>query len=74
MLTKGDRHVQAPDIARLVAEGSAIDEALRHAAQEALVLHKRLGLTVPVWRNDRVEWVPPEQIDALLQQSESPAE
>jgi len=36
------------------------------AVQEALVRHKRAGNPVAVWRNERVEWIPPEDIpDAL---------
>ena len=31
---------------------------------------KQLGLSVPVWRNGPTEWVPPDQIDALLRGTE----
>ena len=61
---------QEPDITRVMAEGSAIDEALGRAGREALLRDKRLGLSVPVWRNGRTEWIPPEQIDALLRGTE----
>lgn len=36
--------------------------ALRLAVQEALQQHKRAGNPVAIWRNDRVEWVRPEDI------------
>jgi hypothetical protein len=36
--------------------------ALKEAVQEALQRHKRDGNPVAVWRNDRVEWIPPEDI------------
>jgi hypothetical protein len=62
---------QPIDIAQLVTEGSAIDDALKRARRAALMRHKQLGVPVAVWRNGRTEWIPPEQIDALLQQSES---
>ena len=36
--------------------------AIRQAVREALLRHKKLGHPVAVWRNERVEWVPPEEI------------
>ena len=36
--------------------------ALRKAVREALLTHKRAGNSVAIWRNDRVEWVKPEDI------------
>ncbi len=64
--TEREGHRQARDIAKIVIEGSAIDEALRRAAHDALLRHKQLGLSVPTWRDGRTEWVPPEEIDGLL--------
>lgn len=37
-------------------------QALKLAVQEALRQHKRDGNPVAVWRNDRVEWIQPEDI------------
>lgn len=37
-------------------------KALRQAVREALRDHKRAGNPVAVWRNDRVEWIAPEDI------------
>ena len=39
-----------------------IIEAMRQSVREALVLHKRAGNPVSVWRKNRVEWVRPEDI------------
>lgn len=36
--------------------------ALGRAVQEALAEHRRVGNPVAIWRNDRVEWVQPEDI------------
>ena len=36
--------------------------ALQLAFREALQRHKQAGNPVAVWRNDRVEWIPPEEI------------
>jgi hypothetical protein len=51
-LTPADRVNDIPRILR----------ALRLAVREALQEHKRAGNPVAIWRNGRVEWVPPEQI------------
>ena len=36
--------------------------ALQQAVREALRMHKLMGNPVAVWRNDRVEWIQPEDI------------
>jgi len=71
--TEREGQRQAPDIVQIVAEGSEIDEALKRAAREALVRHKQLGLSVPVWRNGHTVWVPPDEIDTLLEQDHGAA-
>jgi hypothetical protein len=43
-----------------------IQESLALSVQEALVQHKRAGKPVAVWRNGRVEWIPPEEIPDTL--------
>ncbi len=37
-------------------------EAMRLAVRDALLDHKRAGNPVAVWRNNRVEWIQPEDI------------
>lgn len=37
-------------------------QAMRQGVREALLRHKLLGNPVAVWRNNRVEWVQPEDI------------
>ena len=39
-----------------------MQEAMGLAVREALQEHKRAGNPVAVWRNDRVEWIQPEDI------------
>ena len=46
-----------------MAEGTLIEEALLKASRAALLLHKRAGVPVPVWRNGRTVLIPPEQIE-----------
>jgi hypothetical protein len=36
--------------------------AMPQAVREALLVHKRLGNPVAVWRDGRVVWIPPEEI------------
>jgi hypothetical protein len=54
----------APDIppAERVRDVARITSALRQAVREALLEHKRAGNPVPVWREGRVVWIPPEEI------------
>lgn len=40
-----------------------ISEALRRAARQALLEHKREGLPIVIWRDGRVVWVPPQEIE-----------
>jgi hypothetical protein len=37
-------------------------DALRQAVREALLNHKRAGNPVAVWQNERVVWVPADEI------------
>ena len=48
--------------AERINDQSRILDALRQAVREALLNHKRAGNPVAVWQNDRVVWVPAEQI------------
>lgn len=51
-LTPADRVNDVPRITR----------ALQQAVREALWQHKIAGDPIVVWRDGRVEWVPPDQI------------
>jgi hypothetical protein len=48
--------------AERINDHSRILDALRQAVREALLNHKRAGNPVAVWQNERVVWVPAEQI------------
>ncbi len=54
------------DIGQLVQDKQLVIDALSRAAREALLLDRKLGIPVPIWRDGRTEWVPPEEIDGLL--------
>jgi hypothetical protein len=49
-------------ISRLFAEGTEIDRALQEGIQEAIELHRKLGLPIVEWRDGKVVWVPPEEL------------
>jgi hypothetical protein len=49
-----------------VDDVARIQESLALAVQDALVQHKQAGKPVAVWRNGRVEWIPPEEIPDTL--------
>jgi hypothetical protein len=43
-------------------QGTPIDEAMTRAAYDALLLHKQVGVSVPVWRNGRIVRIKPADI------------
>jgi hypothetical protein len=48
--------------AERIKDHSRILDALRRAVREALLNHKRAGNSVAVWQNERVVWVPADEI------------
>ena len=48
---------------KLWEDGRAIDRALREAVREALLRHKKLGESIVIWKDGKVVWVPPEEIE-----------
>ena len=50
-------------IEEIFSDGRPVDSALAEAAREALLLHKRLGLPIAVWRDGAVVWVTAEEIE-----------
>ena len=43
-------------------EGKKIEKVLQQAVKEALLAHKHAGNPVAIWKNNKVEVVPPEEI------------
>jgi hypothetical protein len=52
-----------PSMEELWEDGRAIDRALREAVREALIRHKKLGESIVIWKDGKVVWVPPEEIE-----------
>ncbi|MGH7965741.1 MAG: hypothetical protein ACRERD_28655 [Candidatus Binatia bacterium] len=49
-------------IDRAFAEGIPIDQAMEAAVREALRQHKQAGNPLVEWRNGKLHWIPPEEI------------
>ena len=52
------------DIGEIFADDEVIDRALTEAVKDALRQHKRAGNPVCEWRDGKVVWIPPEEIQA----------
>lgn len=63
-----------PTITELFEDGRAIDEALLEAARDARRLHKALGNPMATWKDGRVVWVQPEDIEVDAKPDEDPVE
>ena len=51
------------DIHAIFREGTQIDAAIRKAARLAWLAHKREGLPIPIWKDGKTVWIPPEEIE-----------
>jgi len=54
--------VRPKTIGELIRDGTLIDAALRQAARQALALHKRAKVPVPMWRDGKIVWIKPKDI------------
>lgn len=54
---------EGSDISRMRAQNKVVEQAMREAAKEAVLAHKRLGLPIVVWRDGQVVWVPADELD-----------
>jgi len=57
------------DIDRILADSRLIEAALRRAVRAALERHKRAGNPVAAWKDGRVEWITPEDLDLPEQEA-----
>ena len=53
-------------------DNDRIRQALRKSIQDALREHKLLGYPIVVWKDGKVTWIPPEEIE-LESEKNSPA-
>jgi hypothetical protein len=52
------------DISAIFEQGTPIDEALNEAVREAVLLHKRMGQPLAVWRDGKTVWLSAEEVEA----------
>ena len=66
MNARGDDSSGKPERRRTITEifsdGVEIDLALKRAVWKALLLHKKLGHPIVVWRDGQVVEIPPDEI------------
>lgn len=51
------------DIQDAFERGTPIDEAIKQAGRDAVLAHKRAGVPLVVWRDGRVQYVSPDEIE-----------
>ena len=66
MATKPDK-----DITAVFQEGMPIVRALEAAAREAIKRHKQVGQPMVVWRDGKIVYISPEEMEANLQAASS---
>ncbi|MBP0028642.1 hypothetical protein [Roseofilum sp. Guam] len=54
------------DIDAILAEGTLIDQAIKKAVNRAVWEHKQLGNPVAAWKDGKVVWIAPEDLDIDL--------
>ena len=58
-----------PSISEIIKDKAGIQKALRDGVQDALRTHKLLGQPVVGWRDGKVVWIPPEEIELLPEEN-----
>ena len=51
------------DIGKLFNDREGMDRALARAVRQALLEHKRAGNPVATWRDGKVVWIEPEELE-----------
>ena len=57
------RNEEKKDIGKLFNDREGMDHALAQAVRQALLQHKRDGNPVVTWRDGKVVWIKPEEIE-----------
>lgn len=55
-----------------ILETDGPERAMRKAVREAVLQHKLLGNPIAVWRDGKVVWIPPEEIEVPAPEEELP--
>jgi hypothetical protein len=51
------------DILAIFRDGKLIDAAILEGARQAILAHKRHGVPVVIWKDGRIVWVDPEDLE-----------
>ena len=54
---------EGPDISEILKDNEKLMTAVNQAVHNTLRVHKLLGQPVVVWKDGKVVWVPPEEIE-----------
>ena len=63
---------QPRNIEEILTETDLADRAVRKAVREAVLRHKLLGNPIAVWRDGKVVWIPPEEIEVPPPEEDPP--
>ncbi len=58
---------RARNIGKIMREGTLVDQALRRAAYEAMLKHKKAGLPMVIWKDGAICWVMPDELESQFQ-------
>jgi hypothetical protein len=51
------------DISEILSDPNVVIEAINEATQEAVRRHKQMGVPMAIWKDGRVTWVAPEELE-----------
>jgi hypothetical protein len=56
-------HDMKKDIGKLLEDREGMHRALTKAVRQAVLQHKKMGNPVATWRDGKVVWIQPDEID-----------
>ena len=59
------------DISTIMADGKTVEAVLRKAVREALLKHRQAGHPVVEWRDGKIVWVGPEDLEEVIRRMEA---
>lgn len=63
------KHEPPKDVAAILQDDALVTGALQRAARQAIEEHRKEGRPLAMWRDDKVVWVPAEELEAELSSS-----
>ncbi len=60
---------QTKDVAAILQDDALVGDALTTAAHQTIQQHKNEGRPLAMWRDDKVVWVPAEELEGKSQGS-----